>query len=204
VVVRFEIQAHRANDLLSLRRLLAARPAAVEIDVGLGPDGLVAAHETDLSDASAVDLFELLEAAGDTRVVLEAKCFPPTTPDASAFVPALRPLLGAVEIASFDERVVAEVSKLQPSTPTSFLFEQPLRAASSARTLGPRSDLVTRELVDGAHAVGVRVVPWTVNDALTMAELIDLGVDGLVTDLPALAGAVVAERLHGQGRRSVA
>ena len=69
---------------------------------------------------------------------------------------------------------------------------------------GRGRDLVTRELVAGAHAVGVRVVPWTVNDALTMADLIDLGVDGLATDLPALAVAVAAERLYGQGRRSVA
>jgi glycerophosphoryl diester phosphodiesterase len=202
--VRFEIQAHRANDVLTLRRLLAAGPSAVEIDVGLGPDGLVAAHETDLSDASAVPLADLLAAAGEAAVVLEAKCFPPATPAAAAFVHALRPLLGSVSVASFDEGVVAAVSKLRPSTPTTFLFEHPLRAATSARTLGPRSDLVTRELVAGAHALGVRVVPWTVNDTLTMAELIDLGVDGIVTDLPALAGAVAAERLHGQGRRSVA
>jgi len=202
--VRFEIQAHRANDLITLRRLLAAGPSSVEIDVGLGPDGLVAAHETDLSDASTACLADLVAAAGDATVVLETKCFPPATPDAAAFVRALRPLLGCVSIASFDERVVAEVSKLRPSPPTTFLFEQPRRAATSARTLGPRSDLVTRELVATAHAVGVRVVPWTVNDALTMAELIDLGVDGLVTDLPALAASVAAERLYGQGRRSVA
>jgi glycerophosphoryl diester phosphodiesterase len=202
--VRFEIQAHRANDLLSLRRLLGAGPSSVEIDVGLGPDGLVAAHEADLSDASARALADLLAAADDTPVVLEAKCFPPTTPDAFAFTRALRPLLGCVAVASFDERVIAEVSKLRPSTPTTFLFEEPLRAATSARTLGPRSDLVTRELVECAHAVGVRVVPWTVNDALTMAELIDLGVDGLVTDLPELADVVAAERLHGQRRRAVA
>ena len=202
--MRFEIQAHRANDPLTLRRLLAAGPSSLEIDVGLGPDGLVAAHEADLSDASAAPLVDLVAAAGDTTVVLEAKCFPPATPDATAFVRALRPLLAGVSIASFDERVVAEVSKLRPSTPTTFLFEQPLRTATSARTLGPRSDLVTRELVAGAHDVGARVVPWTVNDVLTMAELIDLGVDGLVTDLPALAGAVAAERLHGQRSRSVA
>jgi glycerophosphoryl diester phosphodiesterase len=63
---------------------------------------------------------------------------------------------------------------------------------------------VTRDLIDAAHAIGARVVPWTVNNVQTMAELIDLGVDGLVTDQPALARSVAVARLGGQGRLSVA
>ncbi len=203
--VSFEVQAHRGNDALVLRRLLAARPSSVEVDVGLSPAGLVVAHETDLSDASGLTVEGLLAAVGDTRVVLEAKCFPGTTPSASEFVQALRPFLAKVSVASFDEQVVATVARLRPSTPTTFLFEKPLlNAATAARTLGPRQDLVTRELIAGAHGVGARVVPWTVNDVQTMAELIDLGVDGLVTDQPALAQAVAMSRLTGEGRRSVA
>ena len=159
---------------------------------------------SDLSDASATGVADFVAAAGDTPVVLETKCFPPATPDASAFVRALRPLLGSVGIASFDERVVAEVSRLRPSTPTTLLFERPLRAATFCADPRAASDIVTRELVEGRTRGRARVVPWTVNDALTMAELIDLGVDGLVTDLPALAGVVAAERLHGQRRRAVA
>ena len=200
----FEIQAHRGNDALVLRRLLAASPSSVEADIGLSPDGLVVAHETDLSDASGPTVEELLAAAGATPVVLEAKCFPGVTPSPYDFVQALRPLLARVSVASFDEHVVAMVARLRPSTPTTFLFARPLHAATAARTLGPRQDLVTRDLIDGAHSVGARVVPWTVNDAQTMAELIDLGVDGLVTDQPALARAVAISRLDGEGRRSVA
>lgn len=190
--------------MLRLMRLLTAAPSSVEIDVGIGPEGPVAAHEPDLSDAASIELVDLIAAAGDTPVVLEAKCFPPATPSPRSFAQVLRPLLGTVAVASFDERVVEQVARVSPATPTTFLFEQPLRAATRARTLGPRCDLVTRELVLAAHAVGVRVVPWTVNDALTMAELIELGVDGLVTDLPALASEVVDERLDRQRRRSVA
>jgi len=54
---------------------------------------------------------------------------------------------------------------------------------------------VTRELVDAAHSVGLRVVPYTVNDVPRMAQLIALGVDGLVTDEPALAREVAHARL---------
>jgi len=205
--VDFEIQAHRANDAVVLRRLLAANPTSIEADVGLSPGGLVVAHETDLSDASGLTVQELLAAAGETPVVLEAKCSRNATSGAPEFVRALRPLLSAVSVASFDVRLIDEVARLRPETPTTLLFEQPLGLATVARTLGPRQDLVTRDLVDGAHAAGVRVVPWTVNDVWRMAELIELGVDGIVTDQPALARAVVASRPTGlarQGRRSVA
>ncbi len=200
----FEVQAHRGNDALVLRRLLAAGPSSVEADVGLSPHGLVVAHETDLSDASGLSVEELLAAAGVTPVVLEAKCFPGTTAGPYEFVRAFRPLLAAVSVASFDERIVAEVARLRPSTPTTYLFARPLRAATAAQTLGPRQDLVTRDMIESAHNAGVRVVPWTVNDVQTMAELIDLGVDGLVSDQPALVRAVVTWRLDGEGRRSVA
>lgn len=53
---------------------------------------------------------------------------------------------------------------------------------------------VTKELVDHAHANGLRVVPWTINDPATMHKLIDDGVDGLITDYPDRLRAVLEER----------
>ena len=49
---------------------------------------------------------------------------------------------------------------------------------------GPGSPLLDKALVDRAHAAGVKVFPWTVNDEKAMGDLIDLGVDGIVTDHP--------------------
>ena len=43
---------------------------------------------------------------------------------------------------------------------------------------------VTAENVKEAQALGLKVVPWTVNNPADMARLIDLGVDGLITDYP--------------------
>lgn len=43
-----------------------------------------------------------------------------------------------------------------------------------------------------AHALGLRVIPWTVNAPEDMAHLLSLGVDGLCTDRPDLARAVMA------------
>jgi glycerophosphoryl diester phosphodiesterase len=38
--------------------------------------------------------------------------------------------------------------------------------------------------VRDAHAAGIKVLPWTVNDPAEMARLIDWKVDGIITDYP--------------------
>ncbi|MFT3798935.1 glycerophosphodiester phosphodiesterase family protein [Microbacterium sp.] len=54
--------------------------------------------------------------------------------------------------------------------------------------------ILTPRLLQFAHDHGVEVHVWTVNDAYTMGRLLDLGVDGLVTDRTDLALRAVAER----------
>lgn len=51
---------------------------------------------------------------------------------------------------------------------------------------------VTARLVATADASGKDVYAWTVNDAVSMSRMISLGVDGLITDEPALARNVIA------------
>ena len=45
--------------------------------------------------------------------------------------------------------------------------------------------LVTPELVAAAHAHGIHVHVWTINDPREIADLIALGVDGVISDFPA-------------------
>ncbi len=51
----------------------------------------------------------------------------------------------------------------------------------------------TAELVDAAHAAGMQVVPWTVDHPSTLRALIKLGVDGVITNRPDMARAVLDE-----------
>ena len=51
-----------------------------------------------------------------------------------------------------------------------------------------------RPFVDHAHALGLRVIPWTINDEAAMNAQIDTGVDGIITDYPTLLRDVMAER----------
>jgi hypothetical protein len=193
--VAFEIQAHRGNDPLTIRRLLAAAPSSMEIDVGLSASGLVVAHDVDHRDASGLGFERALELAGRTSLMIEAKCFPLLTPSAQEFVQALRPHLARISVCSFSEPVIAGIGRLRSSVETTFLFDRPQPIDTVARTIGPRHDVVTRDLIDAAHALGLRVVPWTVNDVRQMSELMALGVDGLVTDEPALAREVAQSQL---------
>ncbi len=54
-------------------------------------------------------------------------------------------------------------------------------------------NLSPKELAD-AHALGIKVLPWTVNDRSEMRRLIDLGVDGIITDYPDRLRSVMAEK----------
>ncbi|MFJ6679314.1 glycerophosphodiester phosphodiesterase family protein [Microbacterium sp. NPDC091382] len=49
--------------------------------------------------------------------------------------------------------------------------------------------ILSRRLLDLAHSAGVEVHVWTVNDPRDMRRLLDLGVDGIVTDRPDLGVA---------------
>ncbi|MGH2945215.1 MAG: glycerophosphodiester phosphodiesterase [Solirubrobacteraceae bacterium] len=54
--------------------------------------------------------------------------------------------------------------------------------------------IVTARFVRAAHRAGLPVHVWTVNDAPTMHDLLDLGVDGIMTDRPRLLRDVLATR----------
>jgi glycerophosphoryl diester phosphodiesterase len=56
------------------------------------------------------------------------------------------------------------------------------------------SPLVTRALVEHAHAYGVQVHVWTIDETDEMLRLLELGVDGIVTNLPARMVDLLARR----------
>ena len=66
--------------------------------------------------------------------------------------------------------------------------------AAECGTWSPFRENVTAANVAESHALGLKVVPWTVNDPQDMARLIDLQVDGLITDHPDRARRVMADK----------
>jgi glycerophosphoryl diester phosphodiesterase len=57
-------------------------------------------------------------------------------------------------------------------------------AALGTATWSPHALDLTPESIAEAHALGLKIVPWTVNEPKDMARVIAAGVDGLITDYP--------------------
>jgi len=49
-------------------------------------------------------------------------------------------------------------------------------------------------MIAEAHELDLAVIPWTVNTTADMTRLMDMGVDGVITDYPTRLRAVMAER----------
>ena len=57
--------------------------------------------------------------------------------------------------------------------------------------VAPYDPTVDRSFIERAHEAGLAVYPWTVNDPERMAELTEMGIDGIITDTPDVARSVV-------------
>jgi glycerophosphoryl diester phosphodiesterase len=105
-------------------------------------------------------------------------------------------------VRSFDWRGLLAVRRQRPALPLGFLTEttdpatlrRVLAEAQPGDTWAPEHAELSPASIAAAHAAGLRVEPWTVNEADDMRRLIDAGVDGLCTDYPDLARAVSRQR----------
>jgi glycerophosphoryl diester phosphodiesterase len=69
-----------------------------------------------------------------------------------------------------------------------------LVAAAECQVWSPRYRDLTPAALAEAEALGLTVIPWTVNNPADMARLIALGVDGIISDYPDRLRAVMAEK----------
>ena len=100
-----------------------------------------------------------------------------------------------VIIQSFDLRTLQYLHDKYPSVKTAMLIEDydkrglkdQLKALGFLPTIySPEYSLVTEDLVKSCHGQKIKVIPWTVNDKVTMDKLKALGVDGIISDYPDL------------------
>lgn len=128
-------------------------------------------------------------------------------------------VLERTTVQSFDWRSLQRVQQLEPRLATAYLTVQTanndntrdgtwtaglrladhgsvprLVKAAGGGTWSPNAGALTRELLAEARALGLRVVPWTVNDEAVMEKLVDWGVDGIITDHPERLRAVLQRR----------
>lgn len=146
------------------------------------------------------DVFQLA-ARGTFEYNIETKSFPERpeyTPPPDEFA---RMVLAKIRqyklekrviLQSFDFRTLVAMRKLAPEIRLSALTEFDLRGfptlakeAGQAEIVSPYYRLVTADKVAAAHAAGIQVVPWTVNDPADWDKLIDAKVDAIISDDPA-------------------
>ena len=158
-------------------------------------------------------LDEVLEEFPEVVVNLDIKR---TAPDVEPYEELLAQTLSAhgrvddVIVASFNDSAIAAFRELSPSTPTSAAtFETaefyrslqageepvvpPVVAFQVPETVGEIT-LVDEAFVAAAHTAGIAVHVWTVNEADAMARLVDLGVDGIISDRPSLLEGALGPR----------
>jgi len=128
-----------------------------------------------------------------------------------------------VMVQSFDWRTLLLVQKRAPAIPTVYLtaqsgsaptvlldkasvwtagFNPAEHGKSLPRTIkaaggaiwSPFFGDVTPALIAESHALGLKVVVWTVNKPADMARLIEMGVDGIISDHPDILRKAAAEK----------
>ena len=112
-------------------------------------------------------------------------------------VAALRPG-DDVLVQSFDHAGVRRVHALAPRLRVGLLTEEPLdaaavrAAAAFAAEINPAVEVVDAELVETVREHGLGVSVWTVDDTAELERVLALGVDGIITDVPAVLRGVLA------------
>ena len=184
------------NTVASFERAIALGCDEVETDVWLADDGrLLISHDRPSDTALTLDAV-LDVCRGRVGVNAELKA---ERDDARAGETGRRVATRLAEradpdayVSSFWWSALEGARAAAPEVRRAFVFaDSPDRAAlvASARALGlwalhPNRAYVTRELVDAAHAAGLRVNAWTVNDADEIAAFGALGVDGIMSNWP--------------------
>lgn len=128
-------------------------------------------------------------------------------PDATVFIEKImeiikkKKLTKRVIIQSLDLRTLQYLHEYFPSVKTSLMIDEKQDFEESIKSLGftptyysPYYVLVGKGLVDRCHDAGVKIIPWTVNTSKDMRYLINLGVDGVITDYPNQYARVMQEQ----------
>lgn len=98
---------------------------------------------------------------------------------------------GRFYIQSFDVRTLQYLHENYPEIKTVLLVENKLSVKENIKLLGfkptvysPEFILLNNENIAFLHKKKIKVIPWTVNEISDMKKLIDLKIDGLISDYP--------------------
>ncbi|MHB1709816.1 MAG: glycerophosphodiester phosphodiesterase [Acidimicrobiales bacterium] len=195
----------------------------IELDIRLTRDGAVVVHHSPgilgIGEVAALQANELpdhvplladvLDLCTGMTLNIEVKNLPIEAgydPDETAArlvagLVADAGLADGVIVSSFWPPTLEAAVDAVPAVPTGLLLAEwadpihglELARESGCRAVHPHWSRVTASLVDQAHAVGLSVNAWTVNDSATLVAVARCGVDTVITDDVSL----MVHTLHG-------
>ncbi len=109
--------------------------------------------------------------------------------------------LGEVIVSSFDIEALNRIRAIDPGIPTAYLTFEVLAPellvnrviAAGHSAIHPYFASTSKALVDAAHAAGIEVNVWTVNEPDQIAQLAAIGADSVITDVPDVAREVLGK-----------
>lgn len=186
------------NTIASFDKAIALGCDEIETDVWLMQDAkLVISHDRPSSSDGLLSLDDMLDhCRGRIGVNLELKCAASDSHARETGAAVARRLASRgdsdVYVSSFWYSALAGALETTPSVRRAFVFSAApdmVALLTQARAvqlwaLHPERQYVTAGRVSAAHAAGMRVNAWTVNDPAEIAQLAMWGVDGIMSDYP--------------------
>ncbi|MDP4762198.1 MAG: glycerophosphodiester phosphodiesterase, partial [Salibacteraceae bacterium] len=103
-------------------------------------------------------------------------------------------------IQSFDIETLQRVKAIKPNLTLALLIENKLSFEQNLQNLGfdpeiysPSFELVNEALIVQCAARNIKVIPWAVNQEADVLRMINLDVDGIITDYPGLVKEMLTE-----------
>ncbi|MFE7706652.1 glycerophosphodiester phosphodiesterase [Streptomyces sp. NPDC057486] len=205
------------NTLRSFVHAEQAGMDVIELDLHLSKDGALAVmHDAEvdrttdgtgpIAEKTIAELRELDAGQGErvpvfeqvldaVRSPLQAEIKDAAAARALAEVMLRRDLVDRVEVSSFHDEAVAEITQLVPGVRTVLIASRwksdvvDRAKAVGAATLALNIRRLTLEVVEQAHAEGVKVIGWVVNTQDHLRLVRALGLDGATTDFPEIRRA---------------
>ncbi len=153
----------------------------------------------DYADERVPTLAQVFEEFGqDIRIVIELKYYGHDQQLEQRVIDLVEEheMAQRVQFMSLKSDAVTKMKELRPDWKVGQLLSASIGNVrkSPADFLAINAGFATPALIHSAHAAGKDVYVWTVNDAVSMSTMISRGVDGLITDDPALARSVLNQR----------
>lgn len=199
----------------SFRKALELGAEGFELDVRLTGDGqLVVVHNSivgghnvqtsnyadirGLEDGYEIPLLEEVLADFGRRAFLDVELKAPGFEKEAVELIQKYCDLGRTIVSGFHPATLLRVRQLLPELPLGFIYnrtqDEETRHNCPIEYVIPQFRLASRDLIGQAHAEGLKVFAWTVNDPHEASRLIDLGIDGLISDYPEMLAALVKGR----------